>query len=153
MSDALVLVTGRHGRQGALPSDGGEVAPAAGPDRPSAGVLLPATDRDVDVARLELHGMGPPARALGRDQRGTPAEEGVEHPAAPPRGVEQEIDNQLHRLDGRVQAQFLETASPQGVGTRVAPDVGPVPAVAAELDVVGVRGGAALEYQDQLMLR
>ena len=40
--------------------------------------------------RVELHGVGAPARPLGRDQGGAAADEGVEHDAAAPRDVEQQ---------------------------------------------------------------
>jgi hypothetical protein len=70
----------------------------------------------------------------------------VQHDVAPRRAVQDGVRHQRHRLHRRVQAEqvALLGGAPEGVHPGVAPQVGAVPAVLAQLDVVAVRARPAL---------
>ncbi len=93
--------------------------------------------------------------ALGRHQGRAAAEEGIEDDVAAARAVENRVGdhgNRLYRQVKRGKLSFLTRAAESGTA-RLGPDVGSVPAVAAELNIVAVRSGPCLEDKDELVLR
>ena len=53
-----------------------------GMDRVAASALLPATNCDLDVARIEFHSEADAARLLSGEERRAGAKEGIEHQIA-----------------------------------------------------------------------
>src|SRR5690348_1195197 len=120
----------------------------------AAGQRLPALDRRIDIAAVELHRATAPAGALSGDQRRPAAEKGVEHDVAAGRAVKDCVGNHRDRLHRRMQRQqiTLLAAAGEGVAPRVAPDVSAAAAELAELDIVAVPVTAIFEDKDQLVL-
>ena len=113
---------------------------------------MPALDRDVDEAGLDLEHEGPPPDPLRRQEgRSGPTEE-VEHDVAATAAVPHRICNQRDRLDRRMRLQLVHAARPERVDPGVMPHVGSRAAVAPQLNVVEVGDLAHTEDADQFML-
>jgi hypothetical protein len=107
----------------------------------------------IAVAGIELDAVSTPAGALGRDQRGAGSRKDIEHDAFAPRAVENRVGDECDWLDRRVHGQVLIAATTEPVDTGVGPDIRPVPAMLAQLDVVDVPALARLEHEHELVLR
>ncbi len=118
----------------------------------AAGMGLPAADRGIHVLGVDLHGVGTPAAALGRDQRRAAAGEAIQHDATALRAVEDRVRHQGDRLDRGMHLEFVEPPRLQAVHPGVVPDIGPVAAVLTELEIVDMRRRADLEHEHQLVL-
>ena len=78
----------------------------------------------------------------------------IEYDVAPRGAVENSIGHKRNRLYRRVELQEpLAAFASKCVRARVGPDIGPVPTVFPELDIVAVSVSALLKYEDQLVLR
>src|SRR5712671_4778802 len=131
-----------------------EAVSGRGVDCTTAGEMLPAADRGIDIEWVELHPTADAADALGRQQRRAAAEKGIEDDVAADRAVENRIGDQRDWLYRRMQSgevSFL-TPSPELVRARVLPDIGPVAAMLAQFDVVAVPRPAVFEDVNQLVL-
>src|SRR5262249_59680115 len=85
---------------------------------------LPALDRDVDEAGLDLECVGSTPETLGcQEGRSRPTEE-VEHDVAATAAVPHRIRDQRDRLDRRMRLELVQTARPERVDPGVMPDVG-----------------------------
>ena len=96
-------------------------------------------DDHVAISRIELDAVAAPSGLLGGDQRGAAAGEGVEHDATALRAVENRIGDQLDRLYGGVEREFRIAILAETIDARIRPDIGPIAAVFAELDIVDMR--------------
>src|SRR5689334_23260595 len=106
---------------------------------------FPAANDDVDIVRIELDTAADPASLLRGDQRGAAAGEGIEHDTAAVRAVLDGVGHQCHRLNGGVHGKFFQPAWPERVDPRILPDVGAIPPLLPEAEVVDVRLVACLE--------
>src|SRR5215470_549868 len=113
---------------------------------------VPALDRDVDEAGLDLERVGPTPDTLGCQERRSGPTEEVEHDVATTAAVPHRIRNQRDRLDRRMRLQLVQAARPERVDPGVMPHVGSRAAVAPQLNVVEVGGLAHAENADQFML-
>ena len=120
--------------------------------RGAAGQPLPALDADVDEDRIELDHASAAAGPLRRNQGRPGAAEGIEDQAAAVGAVADRVCDHRHRLDRRVQGKLALRGAAQCVLADVVPDIGPVPPIPPERDVVDVRALAHLEHEDELML-
>jgi hypothetical protein len=72
-----------------------------------AGVPLPAADGDVNKFWIKFYAVADASGPLGSDDGTAGTKKRVQHDIAPLRAVEDGIDNQVDRLDGRVQMQQI----------------------------------------------
>ncbi len=106
----------------------------------------------IAIAWIELDRVTPPADLLGGNERGAAAGEDNEHDAAALGSIENRIGDECDRLDRRVQGEVRVAVLAEAVDARVGPDIGPVPPVAIQLDVVDVWRAAGLDHENQLVL-
>jgi hypothetical protein len=76
----------------------------------------------------------------------------IEHDLSGLGHVADGISDQCHRLDRGMGGKVRHPPLPECVHAGIIPDIGPVAAILAKLDVVGVRSSAFLRNQDQFML-
>jgi hypothetical protein len=108
-----------------------------------AGVDLPASDRDVDVMRVDFQRAGLAAGPLGGDQ----------NRPAPPGTVLDRVRHQGDRFDGRVHCELIQTAWSYRVDASIGPDICSVTSMLPQLKVVDVWFSPALPDEDQFVLR
>src|SRR5258705_199638 len=91
-------------------------------------------------------------RPFGRQNRRTAADIGIQHDVVALGAIKYGVRNQRDWLHRRMRFQlFLRAATREAVGPRKIPDVGTIPAEAAELNVVGMRVFSALEHEHELV--
>jgi hypothetical protein len=73
--------------------------------------ICPASDRYVDVSRIDVKAAKAPANPLGSNERRPRAKEEVENKVAATRHVLDRIGNQRAGLNRRMQAQILAAAA------------------------------------------
>src|ERR1019366_8786717 len=115
---------------------------------------LPTTNDRVDIDRVDLEPIAAPARAFGRHDGGSAAQEGIEHNLVPARAIHDRIGHQGNRLHcgmERQQVAFIRT-SPEGVGAWIIPYIAAMAPILSELYVVPVRAAAMLEHEHQFVL-
>src|SRR5260221_635512 len=113
---------------------------------------LPSLDRCVDVTSVDFNGVAAPAGAFRRKDRCAAAEVGIEHDFVALGAIEYGVCNQRDWLYRRVRFQLLFGAvTREAVGPRVIPQITPVPAKAAQLNIVGMRVVSALEHEHELV--
>src|SRR4051794_33640367 len=95
------------------------------------GMALPATDNHVDVERVEFQAVAAPAGALGREEGGAAAQEGIQHNVAARGAIQNGVDHHGHWLHRGVEYREIPLlgAAPERVGPRIAPDIAAVAAV------------------------
>ena len=74
-------------------------------DRRSAAHALPAQERDIDIARIQLDRARVTTGALGRNQDRAAAAEGIQDDALAMTAIANRVGNQADRLDRRVQRE------------------------------------------------
>ena len=107
--------------------------------RDATGQLLPPPDRYIDVFGLQLDAGAATSSPFRRYQRRARSQEGVEDQLAPLRAVFDCLDQQRHRLDRWMVGKSFIASTTKGGEARVAPYIGAVATMAAELDIVEVR--------------
>src|SRR5689334_19746290 len=120
-----------------------------------AGMHLPAANRHIDIQRVKLERITHPSDALGGKQGGAAAQKRRPAPrrcAWSNRAARRPPTARACR-SGAAPTQVAFFGAAQGVDARVAPNIGAVATVAAELDIVAVGARAALEHEHQLVLR
>ena len=116
------------------------------------GQPLPSPDRGVDIASVDFNGVAASAGAFRRKDRRTAAEVGVEHDVVALGAIKYGVRNQCDWFHRGVRFQlFSGTATREAVSPGSIPQIGPVPAEAAELNVVGMRVFSALEHEHKLV--
>src|SRR5258708_3507159 len=118
-----------------------------------AGNLLEPADRHVDVSGVDLHHASASAGLLRGDHRGAAPAETVEHDRVALGAIENRVGDHGDRLYRRMHREIVKPTLVKLVHAWVLPDVGPVAAKTAELDIVDVRRASILEDEDQLMPR
>jgi len=115
--------------------------------------LLAASDRNVDIGRVQLDAAGDPFDGLGGDQRRARPQEGIKDQLAPLGNISEGVGDKLDRLGRRMIPECLGGRGPLLVRSGIGPDVGPIPAVLPQKDIVdgGRRRGA--EHDDFLVRR
>ncbi len=124
-----------------------------GKDCGIAGRSLPAANRAIDVARIELEPRCAPARDLGCEDCGAAAEEGIEDEAVALGAILDGIGDERDGLHRRVHGERRVASGAEGIEAGIGPHVGASAAMLAELEAVDVRPVADLEHRDQLVLR
>ena len=114
--------------------------------------LLPAADDRVDIPGVDLDAVTDTAHVLGGDERGAGAEEAVEDDVSAGCAIEDRVGAEAGRLHGRMEGKLFAALGVDRVSAFVGPDIATVAAMAPELDIVGVRGVAELEYHHELRL-
>src|SRR5262245_5095320 len=88
--------------------------------------LLPATDRYIDVDRIEFDAARNAASLFGGDEDGTAADEGIQHQVAATGAVAQSVGNQGNGLWRWVVLVHFVGAGPRDVGTWIGPHIAAV---------------------------
>src|SRR5262249_29338823 len=140
------------GRRGARDCDFVKGQAGLGMNGVLARERLPAFDRDIDEARLELQRIGPPPDPLRRQNGRSRPAEGVEHDVAASGAVLDRIGDERDRLDGRVGLELVETPCAERIDAGVMPDVRPRSAVAPQFNVVEMGPIAYTEHTNELVL-
>src|SRR6185437_3139879 len=124
-------------------------------DRLLACLLLPPTDRQVHIARLNLERVADPAYPLCGKQRRTRPQEGVEHNLTARGAVQKRVCHERNRFDCGVHGEdiLLAPHPRESVRSRIVPDIGAITAEAAKLNVVAVYGFTVPIHEDQLVSR
>src|SRR5262245_33920045 len=113
----------------------------------------PASDRYVDVSRIDVEAAKAPSHPLGSNECRPRAEEEVENEVTATRHVLDRIGHQSAGLDRRMQGQILATATLERIDGGIVPDVRAIASVLAQLHRVEMRHVADPEHEYQLMLR
>lgn len=116
------------------------------------GQLFPSLDCGVHVASVHFNGVAAPAGAFRRQNCRTAAKVAIDHDVVALGAIEYGARNQREWLHRRVRFQLVFGAvTREAVGSWSIPDVGPVPAEATELNVVGMWFVSAVEDEDKLV--
>src|SRR5271155_1384118 len=115
---------------------------------------LPAAHDGIDIERIKFEPAALAADALRRDHRGAAAQKAIEYERTARGAVHHRVGDQRHRLHRWMERQQVAffAATAEGIDSRIVPDVAAVAPELAELDVVAMRAGAALENQHQFVL-
>src|SRR5262249_39763759 len=113
----------------------------------------PASDRYVDVSRIDVEAAKAPSHPLGSNECRPRAEEEVENEVTATRHVLDRIGHQSAGLDRRMQGQILATATLERIDGGIVPDVGAIASVLAQLHRVEMRHVTDPEYENQLVFR
>src|SRR5262245_11111099 len=113
----------------------------------------PASDRYVDVSRIDVEAAKAPSHPLGSNECRPRAEEEVEDEVTATRHVLDRIGHQSAGLDRRMQGQILATATLKRIDGGIVPDVGAIASVLAQLHRVEMRHVTDPEYENQLVFR
>src|SRR5258707_9691647 len=95
-------------------------------------------DGDIAVGWIYLNAVAPPPGLFRRYQGRARADKGVEHNALAMRAIPDGISHHRHRFYRGMQTQISAVAA-KAVYPSVVPDIGAVPAVFTQLDIVNVR--------------
>src|SRR5215469_5560001 len=117
------------------------------------GDLLPSADGEINVERVELDHPRDASGALGGQDCRAAAAERIEDDAVAPTTVSDQISDEGHRFDRRVQIEVAAPCRVQAVDTRIVEHIGTVSALPAEPEIIDVRSHTVFEYGDQLVLR
>src|SRR5438270_549538 len=102
--------------------------------------LLPTTNRNVDVHRVDLDPVTLSPDPFHGKECGSRPQEGIENNLTPCRAVEYGIGHHTDRLDRRMKSKkvALFTLFGQGAYARVFPHIAAITAILAKLDIVAV---------------
>src|SRR5215469_15571176 len=117
-----------------------------------ASELLPPANDEVAIRWINLDEACLPLRFFARDQRGSAAPERIENQVATMRTIADGTRHKSDRLDGRMHGQFIKTIRTETVGAGIGPDVAPIAAMPAKIDIVDVLTAAILPDKNQFML-
>ena len=93
---------------------------------------LPATDRDVDIERIEFDESSNPSSPLGREDRRAAAAEGIEDDAVPTAAISDQVGDEADRLGGGMELKITAAGRMQAVDSRIIKDIGAVAALPPE---------------------
>src|SRR4029077_2950304 len=116
-----------------------------------AGVVLPALDRDVDVAGVDLDTTCAASGTFGGNHRRSGPQKGIENDAVAPRAVFDGVGYEARRLDGWMQCQFFKPSSPHRANAWGFPHIRAVAAMLAQFKVVDVPCRAGFPDENQLV--
>src|SRR5664280_952800 len=129
----------RRGRSRAPTSrDAGGRGSAIDPLRGLPREALPALNRHLDVARIDLHAVAGAAEGLRSDERGAGARERVVHRPACPEVIADRDLREQDRLLGRVVLLLLAAAAHDHLRARHSPDRGLVPLTMKKVSDAGL---------------
>jgi len=117
------------------------------------GVDLPPPDDPVAVKRIKFAQKAPPSGLVGGNQCGARTTKQVQNNGIAAGDVLDGIGDHRHGLHRGMQCYLFIVGRTKGVHALVGPDIGPVPAMLAQLEAVDVRPGPLLEGKDQLVPR
>src|SRR5262249_52792313 len=120
--------------------------------RRDAGDPFPMAHRNIDVEGIEFDQPCDSAGAFRGQKGGAAAAEWIKDEALALAAVANQIGNERHWLDRRMQRHVTLASWMKAVDARIVEHVCPVPALGAKPEIVDMRCGAVLEDGDQLVL-
>jgi hypothetical protein len=114
--------------------------------------LLPATNGDIDVERIKFDDAGDPATSFGSQNCRSASRERIKNKPVTPAAVADQVRDQGDGFDGGVQFELTLPSGMEAIDPGIIENIGPVPPLTSQAEIVDVRRGAVLEDGDQLML-